>query len=250
MRRAAGGGTIERSADLDHLGKEGGHACASGRIQGARERSLCRCRPQRAQRHLGRGQFGDRLQRRRQTLRIERGQGGRGLVEATEQQQPAHQDQTCVQRIGAIGARLERGRRGRQRARRAEEVAHRQRHLRLCDHAAGVGHGLAGAKAAGGAPQQFAGTRVLAELGHGGAAQGERRRVVAQGDALEGAERVAGNERTRGSGDQGIHRDRVPIKGAAIKGAGHIARSRPDGIFRTPYGKPLPATYWARPPRS
>ena len=217
---AAGGGTIERSARLAYLGEEGGHACASGCIQGVRERSLRSCRPQRAQRHLGRGQFRDRPQRWRQALRIERGQGGCGLVEAAEQQQSAHQDQTRVQRIGTIGACLERGRRGRQRARRAEEVAHRQRHLRLRDHAAGVRHVLACAKAAGGAPQQLARARVVAELGQGGAAQGERWRVVAQGDTLEGTERVAGCERARGSGDQGIHRDRVPIKGAAIKGVG------------------------------
>jgi hypothetical protein len=32
---------------------------------------------------------------------------------------------------------------------------------------------------------------MLAELGHGDAAQSERRRILAQGDPLEGAERVA-----------------------------------------------------------
>ena len=58
-------------------------------------------------------------------------------------------------------------------------------------------------------PQQLAGARVLAERGHGNAAQGERRRVVAQPDALEGAERVADDERARGGGDQGVHRNRL-----------------------------------------
>jgi hypothetical protein len=53
-------------------------------------------------------------------------------------------------------------------------------------------------KAAGGAPQQFAGARVLTELGHGDAAQGQRRRVVAQGDPLEGAQRIAGGQRAGG----------------------------------------------------
>ena len=51
---------------------------------------------------------------------------------------------------------------------------------------------------------------MLAELGHRDAAQGQRRRVVAQGDPLEGAERVAGGERARGGGDQGVHDDRLP----------------------------------------
>jgi hypothetical protein len=57
--------------------------------------------------------------------------------------------------------------------------------------------------------RKFAGARVLAELGHGDAAQGERRRVVAQGNALEGAERVAGGECARRGGDQGVHDERL-----------------------------------------
>ena len=43
---------------------------------------------------------------------------------------------------------------------------------------------------------------MLAELGHGDAAQRERRRVVAQADALKGAERITDNARARGRGDQ------------------------------------------------
>jgi len=44
-----------------------------------------------------------------------------------------------------------------------------------------------GAEAAGGAPQELAGARVLAELRHRDAAQGKRRWILAQGDSLEGA---------------------------------------------------------------
>jgi len=61
-----------------------------------------------------------------------------------------------------------------------------------------------GAEAAGGAPEELAGARMLAELGHGDATEGERRRVVAQADPLEGAERVADDEGARGGGDQGV----------------------------------------------
>ena len=75
--------------------------------------------------------------------------------------------------------------------------------------AASAGQLLVGAEAAGGAPQELAGTRVLAELGHGDAAQGQRRRIVAHADPLEGAEHVAGGEGARGSGDQGIHDARL-----------------------------------------
>jgi hypothetical protein len=66
-----------------------------------------------------------------------------------------------------------------------------------------------GAEAAGGAPQELAGARVLTELRHGDAAEGERWRVVAHADALEGAEGVAGDEGARRGGDQGVHRDRL-----------------------------------------
>ena len=96
----------------------------------------------------------------------------------------------------------------RQRARRAAEVAHGEGHLGLCDDTAGARQLLVGAEAAGGAPEELAGARVLAELGHGDAAEGERRRVVAQADTLEGAERVADDEGARGGGDQGVHRER------------------------------------------
>ena len=84
-----------------------------------------------------------------------------------------------MQRVGAIGARLERGRRGRQRARRATEVAHGERHLGLSDDAAGARELFVSAEAARGTPEELAGARVLAKLGHGDAAQRQRRRIVA-----------------------------------------------------------------------
>ena len=107
-----------------------------------------------------------------------------------------------MQRVGEIGVRLESGRRGRQCARRAAQVAHRESHLGLCDDTAGARQLFVSAEAARSAPQELAGARVLAELGHGDAAEGERWRIVTQADALEGAERVAGGEGARGRGDQ------------------------------------------------
>ncbi len=104
--------------------------------------------------------------------------------------------------------RLERGGCGGKRARRSAKVAHRERHLGLGNKAAGARQFLVGAKASGGPPQELARTWMLAKLRHGNAAQGQRRRVVAQGDPLEGTERVAGGKRPRGGGDQGIHRSR------------------------------------------
>jgi hypothetical protein len=58
-----------------------------------------------------------------------------------------------------------------------------------------------------GAAQERAGLCVVAELHHGDAAQGHRRRIVAQRDALERAQRIARRERARTGSDQRIHRD-------------------------------------------
>ncbi len=217
---------IERSARLGHLRLQCGHARVFGCHFGACERRSRGGRAQRAQRHLGSGQLGHCEQRRRHAACVELAQLRCGLVEAPEQQQPAHRDQACVQRVGAIGTRLERGGRGRQRARRATEIAHRQRHFGLRHDAAGARQLLVRAEAARGAPQQLAGTRVLAELRHRDAAQRQRRRVVAQAHAFEGGERVAGSKSARGSGDQGIHRERLPC-GAGRHPDGDLAARRP-----------------------
>jgi hypothetical protein len=71
------------------------------------------------------------------------------------------------------------------------EVAHGERHLGLCDDTAGARQLLVGAEGARGTAKQLAGARVLAELRHGDAAERERRRVVAQTDTLQGAERIS-----------------------------------------------------------
>ena len=130
-----------------------------------------------------------------------------------------------MQRVGAVGARIQRGRSGRQRARRAAEVAHGQRHLRLCDDTAGACQIFVGTEAAGGASEELARARILAQLRHRDAAQRKRRRVVAQRDALECAERVAGAEGARGSGDQRVHCKRlVRVAGPSCHGLGATCR--------------------------
>jgi hypothetical protein len=111
--------------------------------------------------------------------------------------------------LAAIAERVERPRGGVECARRLAQVARGERDLGLGDLAAGPGESLAGAEAARGAPQELARPLVVAELGHRDAAQGERRRVVAQRDALERTERITGRQRTRGRGDEGVHGGRI-----------------------------------------
>ena len=65
------------------------------------------------------------------------------------------------------------------------------------------------AEAARGALQQLPGARVLTELRHRDAAQRERRRIVAERNAVERLKRIAHRERSRGGGDHGVHDARV-----------------------------------------
>ena len=70
---------------------------------------------------------------------------------------------------------------------------------------------LVGAEAARGEPQELAGARGWSpSWAMAMPRRAQRRRVVAQGDPLEGAEGIAGGEGARGSGDQGVHDDRLP----------------------------------------
>ena len=88
-------------------------------------------------------------------------------------------------RVGMVGARLERRRCCCEGTRRPAEVAHGQRDFGFGDDTARTRQLLMRAEAARGAAQQLACPTMLAELRHRDAAQRERRRVVAQGHALE-----------------------------------------------------------------
>jgi hypothetical protein len=103
--------------------------------------------------------------------------------------------------------------------------------LGLGDLAAGLGEALAGAEAAAGAPEELARPVVVAELGHGDAAQGEGRRVVAQCDTLEGAEGITGRQRARGRGDEGVHvwKDAPDLGERVVRIAGGV---KADGLLR------------------
>src|SRR5262245_11682254 len=149
-----------------------------------------------------------------------------------------------MQCVAAIAMRFERGRRRGQRPRRAAEIAGGKRHLGFGDDAARPRQILVRAKATGGAAQQLAGARVLAELRHGDAAQGKRRRIVAQGDPLESTDCIAASEGAGGSGDKGLHDDRLLRRVAAyyFRGA-HWGWSQGRRLTYSNAGNGYPITY-------
>src|SRR5258705_42946 len=178
-----------------------------------------------AERELGAGELGAGRERWRRASRgdadrAERPLGGRELA---DEELAAGDDEAGVEGVRAIAQRIERPRGRVERAHRPPQVARGEGDLRLGDLAARLGEALAGAEAAGDAPAELARPVVLAELGHGAAAQGEGRRVVAQRDTLEGAERVTGRQRARGRGDDGVHlvedtsRSSAPLDGIRVR---------------------------------
>ncbi len=110
-----------------------------------------------------------------------------------------------MQGVSAIRVGLQRAQRRCERARRAAQVTHRQSHLGLSHDAASPRQFLMAAKPPAGSSQQLSSSRVVAKLRHSNAAQGQGRRIVAQGHTLERAKRVTGGESSCRGGDQRIH---------------------------------------------
>jgi hypothetical protein len=115
---------------------------------------------------------------------------GGAFLRATQQEQPAHGNQAGMLRVGVIATGFEHRLRSRQCAPAPAQIAHRQRHLGFRDDAACTRHILAITHKARGPAQQLACARVFAELRHRDTAQSEGWRVIAQGDTLQGVERV------------------------------------------------------------
>ena len=116
-----------------------------------------------------------------------------------------------------------------ERLRRPVEVARDERDLGLGDDAARAGDGLPRAEGAGRAPQQRFGAGEIAELRHRDAAQRQRRRIVAQGDVVQCAERITRCERARRGRDQRVHSnpDTLVTPGRPMAGCKSISRSTP-----------------------
>jgi hypothetical protein len=203
---APGGGTFERGLRFRHLGQQRRHLRAlRGRVLGLRQRLARGVDAQRAQRQFGGASAATAASDAAAGRAHRAGQRGRCLVEPPEQQQPARRDQPRLQRVGVVGVRLQRGRRGAS----ARGVPPRSRMASATSASATTQRARASSSCApkprAGAPQQLARAQVLAQLRHRDAAQRQRRRVVAQRHPLERAERVAGAQRAGGRGDQGIH---------------------------------------------
>ena len=148
---------------------------------------------------------------------VELGEPGLGLVEAPDQKKAPDLEIARMGGVRLIAVLLEGCPRRVERLGGPAQVARGERNLGLGDHAARAGHGLLRTEGAGGAPQQRLGADEVAELGHRDAAKGERRGIVAQGDPVEGAERIARRQRPRRGRDQRVHRNPATLVTPTIR---------------------------------
>ena len=128
-----------------------------------------------------------------------------GLVEPPDQDEAPRLEIARMGGVRAVAMGFEDRRCGGERLGGTGEVARRERDLGLDDDAPRARHGLPRAEGAGGPPHQRLRAVEVAELGHGDAAQRERRRVLAQRHPVQRAERIAHGERAGRCRDQRVH---------------------------------------------
>ena len=124
--------------------------------------------------------------------------------------------------VQPVAVLLERRPRRVERFRRPAQVARDERDLGLGDDAPRAGNGLFRTEGARRASQESLRSNEIAELRHRDTAKRESRRVVAQGDPLQCAERIARREGTRRGRDQRVHRIPVTLVTPIIRGPAPI----------------------------
>jgi hypothetical protein len=218
-RHAARRGTGQRLARLRHFGNQGRHARAIRRLIRAREGGFGRPALQRAQREFGGAQFRDCNQRWRQAARIECLQAGGGIEPGVPAAAIAWR-QAGVHALHWPGRHVSPASPQRRPIRAASRPGRaspaRPRPPRARSARAPAPRAF---RSRGRAPQQVTRQRMLAQLRHGDAAQRQRRRIVAQRNPLERAQRIAARQGPRGGGDQRVHGGRIPPERRALRAA-------------------------------
>jgi hypothetical protein len=147
---------------------------------------------------------GPRCGRKRRGVEI--GKGTLGLVEAPDQQEPPDFEMARMRSVHAVTVLFERHPRGIERLRGPAQVARDEGDLGLGNDAARAGDGFSRPKGARRASHQHLRSNQITELRHRNAAQRQCRRVVAQRDSLQRAERITGGKRARRGRDHRVHR--------------------------------------------
>jgi hypothetical protein len=161
----------------------------------------------------------------RKRRRIEFPERTFGRIEAPHQDEPPDLEIARMGAVEPVAMRFQRRARGVQRLRRPAQVARDECDLGLGDDAPRAGHGRFRTEGARRPSQQGLRAIEIAELRHRDATQRQRGRVVAQGDPVQGAQRIADGKRARGGRDQRVHRNPATLVTLAVP--------RPPPLYRT-----------------
>src|SRR5262245_1008132 len=148
---------------------------------------------------------------------VEAGERMLGLVEAPDQELAPNLEIARMRGVHTVAMFLERAPRCVERLRWPAQVARDKGDLGFGDDTSGAGHRLFGTKGARRATQQSLCTCELAKLRHSNAAKRKCWWVLAQGNAVQGAEGIASGECTRCRRDQRIHMNPATLVTLSIR---------------------------------
>src|SRR5216117_2102100 len=186
-------------------------ACLACRARGPSDRSARRLRTEASHRDPRNRQLVGGPRRGRQGRGVERGERTLGLVEAPDQEEAPDLEVPRIRGVHPVAVRFERRPRRVERLRWPAQVARDERDLGLGDDAPRASDRLFRTEGTRSTSQERLRSNEIAELRHRDASKRERRRVVAQGDPVQGAEGITRRERTRRGCDQGVHRNPVTL---------------------------------------
>ncbi len=152
-----------------------------------------------------------RPQCRRQDRRIHVGDLQFSVVDTTKEQLPPGLEVPRMCGIDRIPVLFQRRACVRERTGRPSEIPRDQRDLGFGDGAHGAGHDFVPTERPRRTPHERPGPLEIAELRHGDAPKGKGRRIVAQRDALQGTEGIAGSQCARRGSDQRVHPNPVTL---------------------------------------
>ncbi len=210
-RNQARSGRVQDEACAFDLSRQRRDTCVARCTLGPSERGARRLRPEAPHRDPCNHQLVSGPRRGREGRGVELGERTLGLVDAPDQQEAADLEIPRMRGVHQVAVRFERRPRRVERLRRPTQVARDERDLRLGDDAPRAGHGLFRTEGTRSTSQESLRSNEIAELRHRDASKRESRRVVAQGDPLQCAERIARCERTRRGSDQRVHRNPVTL---------------------------------------
>src|SRR3989449_7941685 len=193
------------------LGRQRRDARVVRRALGPSERRARRLRPEAPQRDPRDHQLVAGPRRGRKGCGVERGEGTLGFVDAPDQEKTPDLEIPRVRGVDRVAVRFERRPRRVERPRRPAQVARDERDLGLGDDTPRTGHGLFRTEGTRGTSQEDLRSTEIADLRHRDAPKRESRRVVAQGDPVQGAEGITRRQGTRRGRDQRVHRNPVTL---------------------------------------